>query len=241
MLLNFFCIIITNVHKTSKKIFSRVLCETENKMANFQSIKNICKKLGENNKPTYVVMSIAAVKGICRPTFTMMDKKEKPETKKYTALREGLTEAIAIPVYWACGEIAGKFGKYVVAKDMDKKIAKLEQEGKVYTQEAKDEMKTAAIKKGKTGLMFIGVCTAALFIIPAVCSAVIKPVMDAMGMKTPQKKQKETPKKLDIKEGTQDNVAKTPQIYQPIKQIEKNQVKNLYSPANSIGMKVGGV
>ena len=65
-MLIYFCIIITNVYKTSKKIFSRVLCETENKMANFQSIKNICKKLGENNKPTYVVMSIAAVKGISR-------------------------------------------------------------------------------------------------------------------------------------------------------------------------------
>ena len=70
-------------------------------------IKNTCKKLGENNKPTYVVMAIATVKGICRPTFTMMDKTEKPETKKYTALREGLTEVIAIPAYWACGEAAG--------------------------------------------------------------------------------------------------------------------------------------
>lgn len=100
------------------------------KMANFQTVKNICKKLGENNKPTYVVMAIATVKGICRPTFTMMDKTEKPETKKYTALREGLTEAIAIPVYWVCGEIAGKFGKYVVSKDMDKKFDKLAKEGK---------------------------------------------------------------------------------------------------------------
>ena len=50
----------------------------------------------------------------------------------------------------------------------------------------------AAIKKGKTGLMFIGVCTAALFIIPAVCSAIIKPVMDAMGMKAPDQKNKKT-------------------------------------------------
>lgn len=99
-------------------------------MANFQSLKNICKKLGENNKPTYVVMSIAAVKGICRPTFTMMDKTEKPETKKYTALREGLTEAIAIPVYWACGEIAGKFGKYVVSKAKDIEFAEAEKRGK---------------------------------------------------------------------------------------------------------------
>ena len=210
-------------------------------MANFQSIKNICKKLGENNKPTYVVMSIAAVKGICRPTFTMMDKKEKPETKKYTALREGLTEAIAIPVYWACGELAAKFGKYVVSKDMDKKIAKLEQEGKTYTQEAKDEMRAAAIKKGKTGLMFIGVCTAALFIIPAVCSAVIKPIMNAIGMKAPHGDEKSTSSKLDIKEGAKENTPQAPQINQPLKQIERPKMANLYSPASASGMKVGGV
>lgn len=211
-------------------------------MANFQSIKNICKKLGENNKPTYVVMSIAAVKGICRPTFTMMDKTEKPETKKYTALREGLTEAIAIPVYWACGEIAGKLGKYVVSKDMDKKIAALEKEGKTYTQEAKDEMKTAAIKKGKTGLMFIGVCTAALFIIPAVCSAVIKPVMDAIGLKAPHDNKKT--KKLDIKEGGQENIPQPPQIsnnIQPVKPIEKPQMSDFYTSHKIGGMKVGGV
>jgi len=211
-------------------------------MANFQSIKNICKKLGENNKPTYVVMSIAAVKGICRPTFTMMDKTEKPETKKYTALREGLTEAIAIPVYWACGEIAGKFGKFVVSKDMDKKFEKFAKEGKKYTDEVKDEMKTAAIKKGEKGLMFIGVCTAALFIIPAVCSAVIKPVMDAMGMKAPHGDKKTAePKKLDIKEGVKENIPQAPQVSQPTKPIKRPQMANLYTSSNAAGMKVGGV
>ena len=210
-------------------------------MANFQSIKNICKKLGENNKPTYVVMAIATVKGICRPTFTMMDKKEKPETKKYTALREGLTEAIAIPVYWACGEIAAKFGKYVVSKAKDAEFAEAAKKGKEYSQEMKDEMKSAAIKKGKTGLMFIGVCTAALFIIPAVCSAVIKPIMNAMGMKAPQGDKKAEPQKLDIKEGTKDNIPQAPQINQPIKQIERPQMANLYSSASASGMKVGGV
>ncbi len=43
--------------------------------------KNICDHLGKNNKPTYVVMAIATVKGICRPAFTMMDKKEDPKTR----------------------------------------------------------------------------------------------------------------------------------------------------------------
>lgn len=86
-------------------------------MAIADLIKKTCKSLGENNKPTYVVMAIAAVKGICRPAFTMMDKTENPETKKYTALREGLTEAIAIPAYWTCGEVAGKLAKKAFSSD----------------------------------------------------------------------------------------------------------------------------
>lgn len=207
-------------------------------MANFQKLKNICKSLGENNKPTYVVMAIATVKGICRPTFTMMDKKENPETKKYTALREGLTEAIAIPVYWACGEISGKLGKYIVAQSMDKKLAEMEKNGHKYAQEVKDEMKTAAIKKGRTGLMYIGVCTAALFVIPAICSAVIKPIMNVMGLKAPDKNKTNNPKKLDITDGSKNQIQPLPQ--QPIKQIERPKMVNLFNGSAS-GMKVGGL
>ena len=73
-----------------------------------EKFKNICVSLGKNNKPTYAVMAIALVKGIARPTFTMMDNQEEPETKKYTALREGLTEVVAIPTYWGCGELTAK-------------------------------------------------------------------------------------------------------------------------------------
>ena len=78
------------------------------KTAILEKVRNAAHALGINNKPTYVVMAIAAVKGICRPAFTMMDKKEDPKTKKYTAIREGLTEIIAIPVYWALGELSAK-------------------------------------------------------------------------------------------------------------------------------------
>ena len=102
-------------------------------MALTELIKKTCKSLGENNKPTYVVMAIAAVKGICRPMFTMMDKTENPETKKYTALREGLTEVIAIPAYWACGEIAGKLGQLgdqEFLADLVKKVREGEQPAK---------------------------------------------------------------------------------------------------------------
>ena len=128
-------------------------------MAIADLIKKTCKSLGENNKPTYVVMAIAAVKGICRRVYTRMDKTENPETKKYTALREGLTEAIAIPAYWACGEAAGRIAKKAFNSD------------------------AALANRAEKNLMFIGVCAAALFVIPALCSVAIKPIMDKMGLK----------------------------------------------------------
>lgn len=162
-------------------------------MAEFKFLKNILKSIGENNKATYAVIAIATVKGICRPLFTMMDKKENPETKKYTALREGLTEVIAIPVYLACGELAAKCGKFIVSKGMDNKFQKDALKGKIYSEKQKLAMKTEAIKKGQKGLMFLGVCAAALIVIPGACSIAIKPIMNKMGMKTPDKK-------LDIKE-----------------------------------------
>lgn len=115
-------------------------------------LKKLCKNLGENCKPTYVVVAIAAVKGICRPLFTMMDKHEEPKTKRYTAIREGLTEVIAIPVYLALGELSAKCAKFL-PKDLQ--------------------------KTGAKNAMFLGVCASALFVIPGLCSVAIKPIMDS--------------------------------------------------------------
>ena len=169
---------------------------------NLTKLKNICIKLGENCKPTYPVMAIAAVKGICRPAFTMMDKKEEPKTKKYTAIREGLTEIIAIPVYWACGEIAGS---KMVTKHLPKDLQ----------------------KTGSKNLMFLGVCAAALIVIPALCSAAIKPIMDNFyhndkGLKKPQS-------------------SDTKPIYvPPANKINRPSISNFGNRPYS-GMKVGGL
>lgn len=114
-------------------------------------LEGACTSLGKNNKSTYPVMAIAFVKGIFRPAFTMMDQTEEPETKKYTALREGLTELIAIPTYFFCGE-----GAAAISKLFPKKLQ----------------------TNANTNLMFFGVCTAALIAIPALCSVAIKPLMD---------------------------------------------------------------
>lgn len=160
-----------------------------------ENLKKICLSLGKNNKPTYAVIAIASVKGICRPTFTMMDKTEKPETKKYTALREGLTELIAIPVYWASGELAGCFSKYLtrnIKRDdfIPQKIQSAMKSG-IDNDDVKKALKNAeeSVKETKTkvtnNLRLAGVCTAALFIIPAVCSVAIKPVVHKI-IKPPQ-------------------------------------------------------
>ena len=175
-----------------------------------ESLKRVCIKLGENNKPTYAVMAIATVKGIARPTFTMMDQHEDPETKKYTALREGLTEVVAIPAYWGCGELAS----HIAGK-----------------------MKLSPEKKAlaKHNFMFLGVCTAALFVIPALASLAIQPFMKTiMGNKMPKKK-------LDIKENEVDDKPIEISIHRPqeySKQYFYYSMSN-YKPCKTGDMKVG--
>ncbi len=179
--------------------------------------RNICIKLGENNKPTYAVMAIATVKGIARPTFTMMDKHEDPETKKYTALREGLTEVVAIPAYWGCGELAAKIAK---------------------------QMKVSPEKQALAGhnFMFLGVCAAALFVIPALASLAIKPFMGMIqGDKNKKKEAPQEEHKLDIKENEIDNRVKTVSIQQPHEFTQTFHPISMsnYAPAKMTGMKVG--
>lgn len=197
-------------------------------------IKKICRGLGENNKSIYPVIAVATANAIFRPTFTMLKKGENPESKKYAALREGITEIIAVPTYWASGVLAAKFGERISAKAMDLHFKKQEKSGKFLTDEIKQETKSSAIRKGKAGLMLIGVCTAAGIIIPALCSVCVTPIMDKLKPKQVQKMQ---PKKLDIKENVQsDNIIR--QISTPQKFIDSAVFKNR---VNYSGMKVGGV
>lgn len=64
---------------------------------------------GNPNSAVWVAVAIALFKGIFRPIFTMRDKKSDPQTKKYTAIREALTELIAIPVYATVPTLGAKF------------------------------------------------------------------------------------------------------------------------------------
>ncbi len=181
-------------------------------------IKRIFIKLGENNKPTYAVMAIAVVKGIARPIFTMTDKKADPETKKYTAIREGLTEVVAIPTYFASGELAGKVASKLNFDHLPTK-----------------ELQQHARKNAQQNFMFLGVCTAALLVIPALASVIIKPFMKKI-----QKNKKTTNKVLNDTKIGEDTIKK--QLV-PVFQSRK---PFLTSYCNSVsasigGMKVGGV
>lgn len=196
-------------------------------MAVTNFIKNICKKLGNAPKATYSMVAIATANGIFRPTFTMMKKGENPESKKYAALREGLTEATAVPSYIICGEIGSKLGNYIGRKAKKMELENLIKEGKNFTQEAMDEMISTAGKRGSSGLNLICICAAAGLIIPAVCSACVTPIMNKIGAKKPSAPTtKETP------------IAQPAQLtQQPLRKIDRPVFKNMtYS-----GMKVGGV
>lgn len=178
------------------------------------SFKKLCENLGKSNKPTYAVMAIATVKGIARPTFTMLDKTEDPETKKYTAIREGLTEVVAIPTYWACGEMTSKLaGKMNLTPDK-KAVA-------------------------EHNLMFLGVCTAALLVIPAVTSLIIKPLMKNL-KKRAKKKEALEDAQLNIVDKSELSNLKVEQstLNKPVKSAK---LQMNYLPQQIADMKVGGI
>ncbi len=191
-----------------------------------ESLKRMFVALGKNNKPTYAVMAIAVVKGIARPIFTMTDKHADPETKKYTALREGLTEVVAIPTYFACGELAGKVAGQLKLSPEKQALA-------------------------RSNFMFLGVCAAALIVIPALASVTIKPFMKMIQDKNTNKKleniedkieafEDKIENKLDIfdeKDG--DNLISKP-AFQGRRDVDHPFQMNYNLPKMG-GMKVGGI
>ena len=195
-------------------------------------MKKVFVKLGENNKPTYAVMAIAMVKGIARPIFTMMDEHADPETKKYTAIREFLTEVVAIPTYFACGELAGKIANKLKFDHLPT-----------------EELQKHARKNAQQNFMFLGVCTAALVVIPALASITIKPFMERIQAERNKNKvvikDDDDEHELDIEDIAENfgiNEMQNPVV---TNFHGKNQTKNpyqaLYNYPKSTGMKVGGL
>ena len=202
-------------------------------MAIKQQLEKTLTKFGETASPTFVAMSIACAKGICRPAFTMMDTKENYETKRYTALREGLTELIAIPVYYLSGVVSNYAAKKLsvpknfMSKKMYKRYSAGDSSKEVLT--AVEHAKNLAqnnLPKIKTTASFIGVGLSALLFIPLICSIAIKPIMNHIGKKDDK---------------TKTNVVNiTPPYNQKTNNMPYNTYKSVY-PSNIHGMKVGGL
>lgn len=196
-----------------------------------QSLEKTLTKFGQNNSPTVVAMGIAAAKGIFRPIFTMRDKKENYETKRYTAIREGLTELIAIPVYFSSGVIGKSVAKKLaVPKNfMSKEIYKKYMAGDtskevVNAVKHAEELAKINLPKITTSATFVGVCLSALLIIPGLCSVAIKPIMKGIENKGVRKSM-----------GKQEEI---PQLKNPENKV--NTFKGLYA-SSGCGMKVGGL
>lgn len=181
----------------------------------YNQLKKTCESLGKHNDALYAVLAIAMFKGVMRPTFTMMDKKSDPKSKKYAAFREGLTEAIA-------------FGSYIATHKMILPLA---------VPLAKKTGKSP--KKIKNGLSLLSVCLTAGIIIPLVCNWTLKPIMDGV-TKLYNKKDKKSDGKLDIKENTPQ--FQTPAIYSPNLNEESKKLLNTVriTSLQNYGMKVGG-
>ena len=182
-------------------------------------IEQLCHALGKNNDASYAVVAVATAKGIFRPMFTMMDKEEDYETKKYTAMREGLTEAIAIPCYLSVAWFAKNIAAPMICKSQT----------------------SEATKKAAKTLSFLFVCAAALVIIPAACSAIINPIMDFRQKALEQKKSKQN--HLDIKEPQIDvpQITEKQQVQTTLPQMTYPKTFANFSPVNyNVRLKIGG-
>ncbi len=158
--------------------------------------KNLCMSLGKNNKALYGALTIAVSKGILRPTFTMMDKKQDKASRVYTAFREGLTGAVAFGAYLATDAGVEKLASHIAKK----------------TNHLKE------LPKMKSTLSLISVSLTALFVIPAICNATTKPLLNMFVGKKP---------------------ASTPVT--PKQNINFNGCQSIYRPRNFGGMKIGGI
>ena len=121
-----------------------------------KKFKDICMYLGSNNKALYGALTIAASKGILRPTYTMMDKKQDRDSRVYTAFREGLTGAVAFVSYLATNAVVEK-----LATSLAKKTNHLKE-----------------LPKMQSTLSLITVSLTALFIIPGICNMATKPLLN---------------------------------------------------------------
>ncbi len=180
------------------------------------SLENTLKYIGKNVKPYWPTVAVASAELIFRPLFTMMDKKAPEETKKYTALREGITELIAAPTYLALPVLAAKASDLLKIKD------------------------PAKVKMAKHNLQILGTWTAALVVIPGLCSAVVKPFTDRIYNKKDKEVNKTEDKKFDV-------TSVSPEIEKQKVPITQTGQAKLYPRTNvnianftNSNMKVGG-
>lgn len=129
------------------------LIERKDSVRKMSFIHKICEHLGENNKPIYTVMAIACGKGTVRPILSITDKKEKPDARKYAALRELLTEFIGVPTTLSMGLIAESLTGLVAKKG------------------------TVEFKHANAVLSFLGICAAAGYFVPKFCNLGMPPIM----------------------------------------------------------------
>ena len=129
---------------------TKAVSEAAKKQSLFQKI---CNKLGENNKPIFTVMAIACGKGTVRPILSITDKKEKPDARKYAALRELMTEFIGVPTTLCAGLAAESLTGLLAKKG------------------------STSYKNTKAILSLLGICTAAGYLVPQFCNMFMPPVM----------------------------------------------------------------
>lgn len=180
------------------------------------ALEKTCKYLGHKNDPVIAVAVIASFKGILRPLFTLQNKHQSKEQTHYAALRDFLTELIAIPSYIILSHLTkGAFAGKLAVPGNERNARKV--------------------------LSFLGICGTAFFVIPTLCNLALGPIMDKyFKPKSSEPAKESVPKCLDfVSRDERMPVVLTPrQMPKPLVNDNVKNVWNYYHLERPNGMKV---
>jgi len=180
-----------------------------------KNAKNFYGKLGSNPDPLFTIVALCLFNMTLRPLITLSDPNQPKERKMYAAMREFVTEALAMPICIIMSRLAGG----VLAK----KFARPEN-----------------INKVKNVFSFAGLLLAN-FTIPIVGTLIMDPLMNKL-KKNPKFKVEEDVTKekpsLDIVSKAEDLNIQQPKPVAPVKIPVNDNIWQHYRFESSQGLRI---
>lgn len=188
-----------------------------NKLSGFASSKigNVYQKLGADSDPLMTIVVLCLFNMSVRPLITLSDKNQPKERRYYAALRESITEIIALPTCvffsrYLGGKLANHFS---VTKTPE------------------------AIQSVKNVFSLAGL-VAANFVIPILSTIALDPIMKDVKKRIIKNKNVEQ-NELNVVSETQPSISAINKSYYTVKPVKAKNIWSHYNFTTSNGLTIG--